>query len=377
MSTPILQFGTSRFLLAHVALFVSQALERGDAIGGIGVVQTTGNPASQARAAALSRQDGYPVRIRGMEHGAVVDRTIVCNAIRAAWIADRDWATIRREAIANVRVIVSNTGDMGFRLDERDTAALLSAEEQVPRSYPAKLLVLLHARWRERPDDGLSIFPCELVANNGDTLREIVLGLAEQWSLPAAFVDYVRRRCVWVNSLVDRIVSEPIDPVGAVAEPYALWAIERRQGMELPCTHESIVLTDDLQTHERLKLFFLNLGHSWLAEQWLTEQRSLSETVLDAMHDARLRADIEAVWQEEVLPVFEAMGMRARAEDYLASVRERFGNPYLDHRIADIAQNHVAKVKRRIQPLIELANTLPMQHAQPRLRGLLTKRGLI
>jgi tagaturonate reductase len=377
MSTPILQFGTSRFLLAHVAFFVSQALERGDAIGGIGVVQTTGNPASQARAAALSRQGGYPVRIRGKEHGAVVDKEVVCNAIRAAWIADRDWATIRREAIDHVRVIVSNTGDTGYRLDERDTADLLLTDEQAPRSYPAKLLVLLHARWRERPDDGVSIFPCELVANNGDTLREIVLGLAKQWSLPAAFIDYIQHRCVWVNSLVDRIVSEPIDPVGAVAEPYALWAIERREGMELPCTHESIVLTDDLQTHERLKLYFLNLGHSWLAEQWLTEQRSLSETVLDAMQDPRLRADVEAVWQDEVLPVFDALGMRGRAEDYVASVRERFGNPYLDHRIADIAQNHVAKVKRRMLPLIELANSLSMQNAQPRLRGLLSKRGLI
>lgn len=377
MSTPILQFGTSRFLLAHVALFVSQALERGDAIGGISVVQTTGNPASQARAAALSRPGGYPVRIRGKEHGVVVDKTIVCDAIRTAWIADRDWATIRREAIDNVRVIVSNTGDMGYRLDERDSAGMLSSDGPAPRSYPAKLLVLLHSRWQERPDDGVSIFPCELVANNGDTLREIVLGLAKQWSLPADFVDYVAHRCVWVNSLVDRIVSEPIDPVGAVAEPYALWAIERREGMELPCTHESIVLTDDLQTYERLKLFFLNLGHSWLAEQWLTEQRSLSETVLDAMQDERLRSDIEAVWQEEVLPVFDAMGMRARAEDYVASVRERFGNPYLDHRIADIAQNHVAKVKRRVLPLIELANSLSMQNAQPRLRSLLTKRGLI
>ena len=377
MSTPILQFGTSRFLLAHVAFFVSQALERGDAIGGIGVVQTTGNPASQARAAALARPGGYPVRIRGKEHGAVVDKTIVCDAIRAAWIADRDWATIRREAIDNVRVIVSNTGDMGYRLDERDSADMLSSDGPVPRSYPAKLLVLLHSRWLERPDDGVSIFPCELVANNGDTLREIVLGIAKEWTLPAGFIDYVTHRCVWVNSLVDRIVSEPIDPVGAVAEPYALWAIERREGMELPCTHESIVLTDDLQTHERLKLFFLNLGHSWLAEEWLTEQRSLSETVLDAMQDERLRSDIEAVWQEEVLPVFEAMGMRVRAEEYVASVRERFGNPYLDHRIADIAQNHVAKVKRRVLPLIELANSLSMQNAQPRLRGLLSKRGLI
>lgn len=92
--------------------------------------------------------------------------------------------------------------------------------------------------------------------NNGDTLREIVLGLATQWSLSEPFIDYVRERCVWVNSLVDRIVSEPIDPVGAVAEPYALWAVERRAGMELPCTHESLVLTGDLRSHERLKLFF-------------------------------------------------------------------------------------------------------------------------
>ncbi|HTH72888.1 MAG TPA: mannitol dehydrogenase family protein [Trinickia sp.] len=377
MSEPILQFGTSRFLLAHVALFVSQALERGDAIGGISVVQTTGNPASHARVAALSKQGNYPVRIRGRERDAAVDSVVVCNAIRSAWIADRDWAKVRRAAVEDVRVIVSNTGDTGYRLDERDSPLMLEKGAAAPRSYPAKLLALLHSRWQERPGEGVSIFPCELVENNGDTLREIVLGLATQWSLPEPFVEYLRQQCVWVNSLVDRIVSEPIDPVGAVAEPYALWAIERRTGMALPCTHENIVLTDDLRSYERLKLFFLNLGHSWLAEQWLTEQRSPAETVLDAMEDTRVRAELEAVWQEEVLPVFEAMNMRARAEDYMASVRERFGNPYLHHRIADIAQNHVAKVKRRISPLIELADSLSKPVAQPRLRGLLAKPGLI
>ena len=127
MSEPILQFGTSRFLLAHVALFVSQALERGDAIGGIGVVQTTGNPVSHARAAALSQPGGYPVRIRGREHGAVVDKVVLGNAIRAAWIADRDWPAVRRAAIDDVQVIVSNTGDTGYRLDEQDSAAVLES----------------------------------------------------------------------------------------------------------------------------------------------------------------------------------------------------------------------------------------------------------
>jgi tagaturonate reductase len=376
MSEPILQFGTSRFLLAHVALFVSQALERGDAIGGIAVVQTTGNPSSRARVSALSQAGKYPVKIRGVEAGGVVDDLIECHAVRTAWAADQDWPAIRRATIEHVRVIVSNTGDAGYCLDERDSAALLSNTDQVPRSYPAKLLTLLHARWRERPGASISIFPCELVASNGDTLRDVVVGLGQHWAMPEEFLDYLKHECVWANSLVDRIVSEPIDPVGAVAEPYALWAIERRTGLELPCVHKDIVLTDDLRSYEWLKLFFLNLGHTWLADQWLSEHRNPGETVLEAMTDVRLRDGIEAVWQEEVLEVFAAMGLRGRAETYVASVRERFLNPYLHHRIADIAQHHVEKVQRRIVPLIRLANSFELRGFQPRLRSTLARHGL-
>jgi tagaturonate reductase len=373
MSEPILQFGTSRFLLAHVALFVSEALERGDAIGGISVVQTTSNPSSRARVAALNETGSYPVKIRGRERGAIVDNVVHGRAIGAAWIADRDWATIRNAVIHDVRAIVSNTGDTGYCLDPRDTAAVLASDGPVPHSYPAKLLALLHARWRERPDSGVSVFPCELVASNGDTLRDLVIGLAERWEAPASFIAYLSQRCVWINSLVDRIVSEPIEPVGAVAEPYALWAIERRPGMELPCTHENIVVTDDLRSYEQLKLFFLNLGHTWLADQWLAHGRSATETVVEAMNDAVLRDGLEAVWAEEVLPVFDAMGLRNRAEQYAASVRERFLNPYLRHRIADIAHNHPEKVRRRILPLIELADSLSVPPLQTRLRVTLAR----
>jgi len=49
MTQPILKPGTGRFLQAHVDLFVSQALARGDAIGGIAVVMTTNSEASHAR----------------------------------------------------------------------------------------------------------------------------------------------------------------------------------------------------------------------------------------------------------------------------------------------------------------------------------------
>jgi len=94
------------------------------------------------------------------------------------------------------------------------------------------------------------------------------------------------------------------------------------------------------------------------------------------MNDTTLREGIEGVWGEEVLPVFDALGMRVRAEQYVSSVRERFLNPYLDHHIADIAGNHVEKVRRRILPLIELGDSLGVAPDQTRLRDTLARHGV-
>ncbi|MGF6372477.1 tagaturonate reductase [Paraburkholderia sp. RAU6.4a] len=329
MSQPILQFGTSRFLQAHVDLFVSEAMTRGAALGGITVVQTTSSQSSQKRIAALAEGGRYPVRVRGMRHGVLVDEMLSGNAVRAAWHAESHWEQVRDAVAEHVEVIVSNTGDRGFRLDDRDTATLVNHPERVPQSFPAKLLVLLHARWERNPDAPLSLFPCELVVNNGDTLRELVVTLAVKWRLPEPFTTYLRTRCIWANSLVDRIVSQAIEPVGAVAEPYALWAIEQQPGLVLPCTHENIVLTDDLQHFERLKLFLLNLGHSYLAERWLEDRRPVDETVCQAMNDPILRASLETVWAEDVLPTFAVLGQREQALAYLVELRERLLNPFL------------------------------------------------
>jgi tagaturonate reductase len=372
---PILQFGTSRFLQAHVDLFVAQALERGSAgqaLGGITVVQTTDSPASARRVAALSEGRGYPVRIRGLLRGERVDRTIVCGAIREALRADVDWSRLLAAVAGEVRVIVSNTADRGYLLDAQDNADLTDDTQRVPRSFPAKLLVLLHHRWRHLADAPLSIYPCELIQRNGDTLRDLVVGLARDWALPDAFVAWLQGHCVWANSLVDRIVSEAVEPVGAVAEPYALWAIEQQARLILPCLHESIVLTDDLDHYERLKLFLLNGGHTFLAERWKNDGRPADETVVQAMNDPGLRAELEALWADEVVPVFDALGQRDAALSYLVELRERLLNPFLVHRLAEIAQNHAQKRQRRFAPVVAMAEARGLNLAQPRLRAALS-----
>ncbi|CAB3791610.1 Altronate oxidoreductase [Pararobbsia alpina] len=371
LTQPILQFGTSRFLQAHVDLFVSEALARGDALGAITVVQTTDSADSAERIAALAGGNGYPVRIRGRQADVVVDETLTGRAIVQAVQAHSDWARVRDAVAGPVRIILSNTGDRGYQLDARDDARVVVNIARVPHSFPAKLLVLLHARWQSQPDAPLTLFPCELIERNGEVLRGIVADLAGGWGLPDAFIRYVVEHCVWGNSQVDRIVSQALRPAGAVAEPYALWAIERQPRLLVPCTHPSIVLTDDLEHYARLKLFLLNLGHTFLAERWLRDARAADMTVHAAMSEPALRAELEALWDEEVLPVFEALGKLDDARAYLVEVRDRFLNPFLEHRIADIAQNHTQKKQRRLAPVLALAQSLALPIGQPRIKAAL------
>jgi len=59
------------------------------------------------------------------------------------------------------------------------------------------------------------------------------------------------------------------------------------------------------------------------------------------------------------------MGEEARA--YVATTLDRFLNPFLDHRIADIAQNHAAKIERRIAAFLDWIDGVPGAPATPLL----------
>src|SRR4051794_11484085 len=88
MRETILQFGSGRFLRAFADLFIHQANEKGQDVGRVVIVQSAGGD----RAAGLTRQGGrYHVIVRGLEKGAVVDRTETSASISRALIASRQW----------------------------------------------------------------------------------------------------------------------------------------------------------------------------------------------------------------------------------------------------------------------------------------------
>lgn len=361
MAFPILQFGTSRFLQAHFDLFVAQGFAEGDGRGKVAVVQTTASADSARRLAFFNSGLPYKIHVRGLANKAVIDEWIEVASIGRGVDANADWGALERLFVEDARWIVSNTGDRGYELHEEDRL-----DGPVPRSFPAKLTKLLHARFlagRAAP----TLFPCELIEANGDRLRALVLEVAHAWNLAENFRRWAAEDCLWINSLVDRIVSEPLEPAGAVAEPYALWAVERRPGLVMPCRHPCVVLTDDLKPYERLKLFILNLGHTYLAEGWAARGGAPTETVRALLADPAILADLNDLYDREVQPVFQAIGLGQEARTYRESVIERFRNPFLDHYLADIFTNHAAKKQRRFAGLIALGAQAGLAIAQPRL----------
>ncbi len=368
MSLPIVQFGTSRFLQAHVDLFIAQALAKGEAARKIAVVQTTASSESRRRLAFFNERRPYRVHVQGLIDGEIVDDWIEVSSIGRGLDANLEWGEVESLFVNEARWVISNTGDRGYELDAADRS-----DSVVPRSFPAKLAKLLFARFSaERAP--LTLLPCELVVGNGDQLKAIVLSLARGWGISETFGRWAAD-CLWVNSLVDRIVSEPIEPAGAVAEPYALWAVERQPGLEMPCVHRDIVLTDDLPRYERLKLSILNLGHTYLAEGWAARRADPSATVREQLAWPEIKRDLNDLYDREVLPVFAAIGLGEEARDYRNSVIERFSNPFLNHFLADIFTNHEAKKRRRFGGLIDLKLSCGLDLPQPRLEAALAAAG--
>src|SRR5688572_23143813 len=96
MQTPILQFGTSRFLQAHADLFVSEAMKKGEALGPITIVQTTGSSDRSGRLPALAASEGFPVHIKGKKDGQVIDEVVRVNSVRRALSALEHWDDVER-----------------------------------------------------------------------------------------------------------------------------------------------------------------------------------------------------------------------------------------------------------------------------------------
>lgn len=339
----VLQFGAGRFLRAFADLFIDEANRGLDPVGRIVVVQSTGD----ARADALNRQNGrYHVLVRGFQDGAVIDRVQAVESVSRALHAGREWDAVLDVARSpDLRYVLSNTTEAGFKLDPAD-----SANSRPPASFPGKLLRVLHARWAAG-FSGVSVIPCELMEGNANTLRGLVAGLAEAWNLDPAFRVWLTAECRWLHTLVDRIVSgtpegHPLlaeDPMLIVAEPFAFFALEAHPQAPF-AVHPCITRAADVSPYFLRKVRILNAAHTALLIRAVPRGYRL---VREAVADPELEAFLVRLLSEEVVPT---LGDRVSdGEAFARQTLDRFRNPFMDHQFRDIALHHADKVAIRLR----------------------------
>lgn len=358
----ILQFGEGNFLRAFVDWMVNEMNRKGLFNGSVVVVQ----PIEQGLADLVNAQDGcYTVLLRGMQGGQVVDRREVVTAISRALNPYRQWddylACARNP---DLRFVVSNTTEAGiaYKPEPRPQGAC-------PESFPAKLAALLLARFEAfagAKSAGLAVIPCELIENNGRTLKEVVLRLAREWQAGAAFEAWVDEACVFCNTLVDRIVpGYPKDEAARLCaelgyedklldagEIFHLWVIEGPQALakELPLAEAGldVVWTDNQKPYRDRKVAVLNGAHT---ASVLAAFHCGLDTVGEMMQDADAGRFVRRFIDTEVVPTVDLPEAEKRA--FAAAVVERFQNPFVRHELLSISLNSVSKWKVRVLPTLK------------------------
>ena len=348
MSESVLQFGAGRFLRGFIDRFIAQINQSDGLVEQVVVVQST----SGRRAELLNQQsDGYPVVVRGMQLGEVVERVEQVDCISRALLADRDWQQVLEFAsTSDCRLIVSNATEAGYVLSQQ--------QSPVPETLPGKLTAVLFARFKA-DQEPLIVLPCELIPQNADKLCELVVRQAESWELGRAFIHYVSDQCLWANNLVDCIVSDlPTDdarviqnPLAIMAEPYALLAIDRHciegvQAERFPLMkHAAVQLVDDLQPYYLRKVRVLNGVHTAMVSKFLGSEL---DTVQKVLKDATGNRWTRDILYGEILPTL--LGRVEGAVQFVDNTLDRFANPFLSHRLSDIRLNHEQKVPVRLVP---------------------------
>lgn len=345
----ILQFGAGRFLRAFVDRFVQNANDAGQQVGRVVIVQSTPGPRSDL---LNSQPDGFHVVVRGYSDGELVERTEVVRSVSRALVAQDQWAEVLKLARSpDLRFVVTNATEAGYAVDPADRL-----EASPPKSLPAKLARVLWERFDSKGAP-VTLLPCELIEGNATKLLAIVQGIAREWSLPDIFMEWLAKDCVWLNNLVDCIVTpgptdhalSKTDQLLVSAEPFALWAIQRpTTGEPRLFDHRAIQFVDDLTPYYLRKVRILNGLHTAMATKF---RPAGFETVLQVVADKAALRWLRALCYEEIVPT-----IAYRVEDaalFADQTFERFRNPFLAHRLTDILLNHEAKVKVRLQPTFD------------------------
>ncbi|TDO43325.1 fructuronate reductase [Kribbella sp. VKM Ac-2527] len=403
LTVGIVHLGLGAFHRAHQAVITERAAQvTGDTRWGIiGVSQRSATIRDQ-----LAPQDGlYSVLTRGSGDPSIE----VIGSIREVLTAPEEPdAVVARIADPRVAVVTLTVTEKGYRaagagagagagggsggsggsaggggggLDLDDPEIRADLTGRPPRTVVGQLAAGLAGRATSGAGP-LTVVSCDNLVANGPFLRRLMedyanaaaehaapalKGLAEQLAVarfPASMVD----RIVPATTETDRDEAARLlgvrDEAVVVAEPFIQWVIEDEFAAERPAWERGgAVFTADVAPWEQAKLRMLNATHSMLA--YLGALRGY-DTIAETVRDEELAGLARELISADVVPTLTPpTGLDLAA--YGESVLERFANPALKHRTAQVAMD--GSVKLPVRMLGTVRDRLAAG-AEPRLASL-------
>lgn len=357
----VVQFGEGNFLRAFVDPFIQTINEKGLFDGNVAVIQ----PMPFGRVKDLEQQDGlYTLILEGLENGKVVHESKIVDVISAFIDPYQEYkAFLELATSTDITTVISNTTEAGI--------AYLNEEVNftaTPVSFPGKLLAFLRMRFETFAGDmgkGLDIIACELIDDNGQTLKRVLIELARSNQMSETFIHWMTTANRFYNTLVDRIVpGYPKEDAAKLeaewgyldhsivkGEIFHLWVIEGEKGLNerLPfdAAGLNVYFVDYLKPYKERKVKILNGSHTAMVPvAYLAGIDTVKESVNDPLVGKFIR---NYIW-DEIIPTIDLP--KADMDLFANAVLERYLNPFVRHELMSIALNSMSKYKSRILPSV-------------------------
>jgi fructuronate reductase len=343
----IVHFGIGAFHRAHMAVYTDDVMNAGEGDWGItGVSLRSASVAEQ-----LNPQDGlYTVT----ERSAAGSKVRLIGAVQRVIVAHLDpEAVVAAIASPDTHIISFTITEKGY-CRSPDGSLDLNVNDEV------SIYTYLKSGFRRRMNTGLpglTLLSCDNLASNGAQLERLMLEYLTH-NAPD-LIDWFTSNCTCPSTMVDRIVPATTDAdhaeieswldgvrdeAAVVTEPFSQWVIEDKFAGPRPAWEKhGAQITSDVHAYENAKLRMLNGAHSALA--YLGLQRD-HEFVHQAIADPELAPLIDRLMREEAMTSLKpALGQDLSA--YADALIERFKNPALNHRLAQIAMDGSQKIPQR------------------------------
>ena len=338
MPEKVIQFGEGNFLRAFVDYMFDELNAAGKFGGSITLIQPIEfGPIT----GFINEQEGlYTLLARGLEQGKEVCNKRLITSVTRCLNPYADFETYLGCAKnPELRFVVSNTTESGIVYNKEDMVT-----DKPQNSFPAKITSFLYTRYKEFNGDsskGLVFIPCELIDDNGKTLKKYVLQHASDWNLEKEFIDWIENANVFTSTLVDRIVTGyPRSDADALCEEFGykdnlidtseifhFWVIEGPEELakELPFDQIglNVLFTPNAKPYKKRKVRILNGAHTCSV---LAAYLCGKNTVGELMKDKKFYTYLEKALNDEIIPTLSDLDYND-LKFFADAVFDRFQNP--------------------------------------------------